>query len=68
LEDNFLHLLNMRGFFTLVGFLSLHPPSLPSTSGIEAFSRLEFLVQFLEMAFRFFMPNYVTVGALLHKA
>jgi hypothetical protein len=58
----------MSGFFILVGFLSLYLPSLPSTSGIEAFSRLEFLVYFLKVAFRFFMPNDVTVGTPLCKA
>jgi hypothetical protein len=67
LKDYFLHLLNMSSFFALVGFLLLCPPSLPSTSGIKAFSRLKFLVYFLEVAFRFFMPNDVTVGTPLHK-
>jgi hypothetical protein len=68
LKDYFLHLLNMSSFFTLVGFLLLYLPSLPSVSGIEAFSRLKFLVYFLEAAFGFFMPNNVTVGTPLCKA
>jgi hypothetical protein len=68
LEDHFLHLLDISGFFALVGFLSLHLPSLPSVSRIEAFSRLEFLGHLLKATFRFFMPNYVTVGAPFHKA
>jgi hypothetical protein len=68
LKDYFLHLLNMSSFFTLVGFLSLHPPLLPSASRVEAFSSLKLLVHLLEMAFGFFMPNDVTVDAPLHKA
>jgi hypothetical protein len=51
LKDYFLHLLNMSSFFTLMGFLSLHLPSLPSASEIEAFSRLKFLGHLLKMTF-----------------
>ena len=65
LKDDFL--LDVSGLLALMGILFPETPSLSSTSGLEDFSRLVFLVYFLEAAFGFFMPNDVTVGTPLRK-